>query len=101
MELAASLGYGHDLSDGDGTDFSGPAGGNEANPTYVASACWALALLTEVYRNPMVMMRGPLERFQYHRPAASQLPDLTPASRPVSVVGTRLEFRQLLRQLRQ
>lgn len=44
----------------------------------VASACWAFALLTEAYRNPMVMMRGPLERFQYHRPSASQLLDLTP-----------------------
>jgi hypothetical protein len=80
MELAVSLGYGHDLTGEDGIDFAGPTGGNEADPTYVASACWALALLTEVYRNPMVMMRGPLERFQYHRPSASQLLDLTPAA---------------------
>jgi hypothetical protein len=78
MEIAASLGYGHDLSDGDGTDFAGPAGGNEADPTYLASACWALALLTEVYRNPLVMTSGPLERFQYQRPSASQLLELTP-----------------------
>jgi hypothetical protein len=80
MEIAASLGYGHDPSDGDGTDFAGPAGGNETDPTYVASVCWALALLTEVYRNPMVMMKGPVERFQYHRPSASQLLELTPAA---------------------
>lgn len=69
--LAVSLGYDDALSGEVGAGFTGPVSGNDADPSHLASACWALALLTEMYRNPMVALRGPLERFQYHRPSVS------------------------------
>ena len=61
------------MLDGSATDFTGPIGGNDADPDQLASACWALALLTEMFRNPMAAMRGPLERFQGHRASAGEL----------------------------
>ena len=74
IEIAESLGYDPDaVLDMSATDFTGPIGGNDADPGQLASACWALALLTEMFRNPMVAMRGPLERFQGHRASASEL----------------------------
>lgn len=78
-EFAASLGYGHDaLSGAVSTDFAGPTSGNDADPDHMARACWALALLTEMYRNPFAAMKGPLECFRHHRPSASQLLELAP-----------------------
>jgi hypothetical protein len=73
-ELAESLGYDSDaILVADATDFTGPIDGHDADPGQLASACWALALLTEMFRNPMAAMRGPLERFQGHRASADEL----------------------------
>lgn len=49
QELALMLGYGD--SDGVGTaQFSGPDTGTQADHRLLARACWALALLTDLYR---------------------------------------------------
>src|ERR1022692_1730069 len=73
------------------TDFTGPIGGNDADPGRLASACWALALLTEMFRNPMVAIRGPLERFQGHRASPGELLGLaSPAA-----VGQLAAFREV------
>ena len=50
------------------------------DPGQLISACWALALLTEMYRNPAVAMRGPLERFQSHHASAIELLGLAPGA---------------------
>ena len=83
IEIAESLGYEPDaVLDVSATDFTGPMGGNDADPNQLASACWALALLTDMFRNPAAAMRGPLERFQGHRASASELLGLaSPAAR--------------------
>ena len=79
IEIAESLGYDPDaVLDMSATDFTGPIDGNDADPSQLASACWALALLTEMFRNPMAAMRGPLERFEGHRASASELLGLVP-----------------------
>ncbi|MER5337952.1 hypothetical protein [Micromonospora sp. NPDC002717] len=51
-DLALVLGYGDsDGSGGVGTArFSGPVAGSEADSQLLARACWALALLTDLYR---------------------------------------------------
>jgi hypothetical protein len=68
MSIASKLGYEHDaMLDVGVTDFAGPLRGNDAEATQLASACWALALLTEMYRNPVAAALGPLTRFQDHR----------------------------------
>ena len=92
IEIAESLGYNPDAAfDTGATDFTGPIGGNDADPGQLASACWALALLTEMFRNPMVAMRGPLERFQAHRASAGELLGLaSPAA-----VGQLAAFREV------
>jgi hypothetical protein len=74
IEIAESLGYDPEaVLDVSTAEFTGPIVGNDADPAQLASACWALALLTEMFRNPMVAMRGPLERFQGHRASAGEL----------------------------
>jgi len=60
--------------------FDGPVEGNSAEPGHLARACWALALLTEVSRRPVVASRGPLARFGDRRPPLAEL--LALASRP-------------------
>jgi hypothetical protein len=58
-ELAHMLGY----RDGGAEEFAGPARGSGAEPDLLYRACWALALLTEVYRRgPAVAAVGPLGR---------------------------------------
>jgi hypothetical protein len=73
-EIAESLGYNPNaVLNGSVTDFTGPMDGNETNPDQLASICWALALLTEMFRNPVAAIRGPLERFQGRRASAEEL----------------------------
>ncbi len=92
MEIAESLGYDTDaMLKVSVTDFTGPVGGNDADPGQLASACWALALLTEMFRNPVAAMRGPLERFQGHRASASELFGLASPA----VVGQLAAFQQV------
>jgi hypothetical protein len=78
-EIAASLGYDREtMIDAGGTDFTGPTSGNDTAPGHLAHACWALALLTEMFRNPMASMNGPLGRFRSHPTSASELLALAP-----------------------
>ena len=79
VEIAESLGY--DPTEalpgagvGHCTDFTGPVPGNDTDPGQLASACWALALLTEMFRNPAAAMLGPLERFQRYRAFGGRTP---------------------------
>ncbi len=96
-ELAVTLGYDHDALSGKANGgFHGPVTGNDADPGHLASACWALALLTEMYRNPMVAIRGPLQRFQYRRPSASQLLELTPPAAFDQLAAFREVFKTVL-----
>jgi hypothetical protein len=77
IEIAESLGYDPEaVLDVSTTDFTGPIDGNDGDPGQLARACWALALLTEMYRNPMAAMTGPLGRLRGHRASASELLDL-------------------------
>jgi hypothetical protein len=73
------------------TDFTGPVGGSGADPGQLARVCWALALLTEMYRNPMAAIQGPLGRFQGRRASAGELLGLaSPAA-----VGQLAAFREV------
>jgi hypothetical protein len=77
IEIAESLGYDPEaVLDVSATDFIGPIDGNDGDPGQLTRACWALALLTEMYRNPMAAMTGPLGSFHGHRASASDLLDL-------------------------
>ena len=79
IEIAESLGYDPKVVlDMRTTDFMGPIDGNDVDPGQLARACCALALLTEMYRNPVVAMAGPLGRFQGRRASARELLDLAP-----------------------
>ncbi|HEY6786592.1 MAG TPA: hypothetical protein VI365_04700, partial [Trebonia sp.] len=76
-EIAESLGYDSEaVLDASTTDFTGPVQGNDTDPGQLARACWALALLTEMFRNPMAAMMGPLGRSRGRRASASELLDL-------------------------
>jgi len=56
-ELAFMLGY----RDSGAETFTGPVHGSGADPELLHRACWALALLTEVYRRgPEIAATGPL-----------------------------------------
>ena len=92
MEIAESLGYEPEaVPDTSATDFTGPIGGNDADSGQLASDCWALARLTEMFRNPMAAIQGPLGRFQGHRASASELLSLaSPAA-----VGQLAAFREV------
>lgn len=83
-ELATMLGMtGAELSSGPRT-FDGPAPGNGTEPGQLARACWALALLTEVYRaGPAAALAGPLAPFAgpyVPPPSAADLMALAPAA---------------------
>jgi hypothetical protein len=61
--------------------FTGPMSGNSADHEYLARACWAFTLFTEVYRGgPMVAAMGPLGQLQGRRVSAAQLLDLVPSA---------------------
>lgn len=92
IEIAEALGYVPDAAlDPSATDFTGPMPGNEAEPFQLARACCALALLTEMYRNPAAAMMGPLGRFQGRRASATALLDLAPAT----ALGQLAAFREV------
>ncbi len=60
-EIATSLGY----TDPGAELFRGPRPGSRADPDYLNRVCWALALLTEVYRSSgMALAGGPITRLQ-------------------------------------
>lgn len=79
-EIAGSLGMSSDAAtQASGTGFDGPVAGSAASPELLARACWALSLLTEVFRaGPAVAAAGPLRRFLRERASAAELLDLAP-----------------------
>jgi hypothetical protein len=96
-EITESLGYDPHAPPGAGvTDFTGPIGGNDTDPEQLARACWALALLTEMYRNPMAAMLGPLGRFQDRRGTASELLGLASPAALGQLAGLREVFASAL-----
>lgn len=94
MVIADSLGcdFAGVLSGPGATAFAGPAAGNNTEPEHLASACWALALLTEMYRNPVAAMLGPLGRFQGRRASASELLGLASPAALGQLAGFREVF---------
>ena len=73
--------------------FTGPIPGNDADPMLLARSCWALALLTEVYRGgPAIATLGPLGRFRAGGTVSSD--DLL-ALAPPAGLGQLAEFRQV------
>jgi hypothetical protein len=77
-EIAASLGYSPGVISASPEGFTGPVSGNGTEPEHLGSACWALALLTEMFRNPMAALNGPLGRFGGRPVSASDLLTLAP-----------------------
>lgn len=70
-----------------GTDrsgFSGPAAGNNADPEFLVSVCWILALLTEAFHEgqvlgpPQTAPAGPLGHFWDRRASGGDLLGLEP-----------------------
>ena len=73
--------------------FTGPIAGNAADPALLYRACWATALLTEVFRGgPNVALRGPLSRFADRRNATGD--DLL-AIAPPAAVSQLAQFREV------
>jgi hypothetical protein len=97
-EIARSLGLGRDEMAGEGEPaFTGPLRGSDADPEYLARACWVLALLTEVFRRgPMVAALGPLGRFQDRRPSADELLALAPPAALDQLTAFRQVFQTAL-----
>jgi hypothetical protein len=101
VEISESLGYtpaeALPLSGGaHSTDFTGPIDGNDSDPEQLARACWALALLTEMFRNPAVAVLGPLGRFQSRRASADELLGLASPAALGQLAGFREVFASLL-----
>jgi hypothetical protein len=97
IQIAESLGYDPDALRGGGVaHFAGPVGGNEADPEQLAKACWALALLTELFRNPAAAMAGPLGRFQDRRASASEILGLASPAALGQLAGFRGVFASAL-----
>jgi hypothetical protein len=77
--------------------FDGPGAGNGAEPEHLARACWALALLTEVYRGgPVVAWRGPLGRFRDRRPSVTELLAMAPPAAVDQLGRFRVVFESVL-----
>ena len=76
--------------------FTGPVPGSPASPEHLARACWAFALLTEVFRaGPVVLETGPLGRLS-GQPSADALLDLAPAAGLSQLAQFRAVFEQSL-----
>jgi hypothetical protein len=79
-EIAGSLGISTVAATSmTGSGFRGPAGGNDADPESLARACWALSLLTEVFRvGRIAAASGPLSPFLERPASAAELLALAP-----------------------
>jgi hypothetical protein len=93
-DIAVSLGYELDSigAPSGQADFVGPASSIRAEPEDLARACWALALLTEMSRNPMAAMNGPLSRFGARQVSGSSLLSLAPPAALSQLSGFRSVF---------
>ena len=78
--------------------FTGPSRGNHADPALLARSCWALALLTEVFRaGPAVAALGPLGRFRASQAvSADELLALAPQAGLDQLSGFRRVFETAL-----
>ena len=63
-----------------GFRFDGPAKGSTVDPELLARGCWAVALLTEVYRAGDIMPGSPLAAVDPYRVGADELLCLVPAA---------------------
>lgn len=89
-DLAAQIGATDTHSRAPADTFTGPMPGNDTDPELLARGCWALAVLTEVFRaGPAVLAHGPLAAYRHptarsplDQPAvtAAQLLDLAPTA---------------------
>lgn len=97
-DIAVSLGYGPGSGNARARSagFTGPVGGNTAEPEELARACWALALLTEMYRNPMAAVNGPLSVFGSRQVAGAALLSLTPQAALSQLAAFRSVFETIL-----
>jgi len=79
-EIAGSLGLTSAAATSPGgTGFDGPVAGTAAEPELLARACWALSLLTELFRaGPAAAATSPLSRFRRGGASAAALLDLAP-----------------------
>jgi hypothetical protein len=93
-DIAVSLGYGLDsgIAPAGPAGFAGPTGGHPAKPEDLARACWALALLTEMYRNPMAAMNGPLGAFGTRHVSGTTLTSLASSAALSQLAGFRSVF---------
>lgn len=77
--------------------FAGPLPGSDADPGLLARACWALALLTEVFRaGPMVAAMGPLGQFRGATVPGDSLLGLAPSAGLDQLTGFRHVFETTL-----
>jgi len=80
-EIAGSLGItSAAATSSGGAAFDGPIAGSAADPELLDRACWALSLLTELFRaGSVVATSSPLRRFRRGGASAAALLDLAPA----------------------
>ncbi len=81
-EIAGSLGMSSvAATQTTSSGFEGPRRGSDTDPELLARACWALSLLTEVFRaGPVAAASGPLSRFLERRASAAELLALAPTA---------------------
>lgn len=88
-DIAVSLGYDSAVTPAGPIGFTGPVSGSIAHPEELARACWALALLTEMFRNPMAAINGPLSVFGSRQVSGDALLSLAPPAALSQLAGFR------------
>jgi hypothetical protein len=79
IQIAQLLGLKLPKAPGPVPVFTGPRPGSAVEAELLARSCWALALLSEVYRGgPPVVMGGPLGQFRGRKAAGQELLALCP-----------------------
>lgn len=79
MQMARYLGLQLPVAPGKVRVFTGPGNGCSVEPSLLARSCWALALLSEVYRGGLAVMVGsPLGQFRGRMVSADDLLALCP-----------------------
>lgn len=77
--------------------FTGPTSGNNAEPGLLARACWAFALLTEIYRGgPFVPTHRPRTWFAQATPTGNDLLTLAPPGAVNQLAALHEVFEQAL-----
>lgn len=93
-DIAVSLGYMLDsAAEPVGVaGFMWPVSGNTTESEELARACWALALLTEMFRNPMAAINGPLGAFKSRQVSGDSLLSLSPPAAFSQLAGFHTVF---------